>query len=64
MHVRSGEPEVSKEGVAHQGVVMLPRMDDERRELTSAPPHRLDHGRDLHKVRPRADDVDDFEHYS
>jgi hypothetical protein len=42
--------------------VVLPRMHDERRELLRPPPHRLDNRRDLHKVRARPHDVDNFEH--
>ena len=62
MNVGPGQAEVAEEGVRHQLVVVLPRVHDERRERARAPPHRLDHGRDLHEVGPRPDDVDDLDH--
>ena len=62
VYIRLRQSEVAEERVRHLRVVVLPRVHDERRELARAPPHRLHHGRDLHEVRTRADDVDDFEH--
>jgi hypothetical protein len=43
---------------------MLARMNYKRRKLTFTPLHLCHDGRNLHKVRPRADNVDNFEHYS
>jgi hypothetical protein len=64
VYVGTGQPEVAEEVVAHPRVVVLPGVYDQRRELPRAPPHRLHQRRDLHKIRPRPHDVDDFEHYS
>ena len=62
IHVRLRQAEIVEEGVGHLRVVVLPRMNDERRKLSLAPLHGFDNRRDLHKVGARADDVNDFEH--
>jgi hypothetical protein len=41
---------------------MLPRMQQKRHELAFTPLHRFHNGRDLHKVGPRAHDIENFQH--
>ena len=48
-----------KENVGHQLVVVLARMNQ---RLPCLADQRAVHGRDLHEVRPRADDMDDVHH--
>ena len=62
MHVWFGKFEVAKKRVGHCGVVVLSGVDHERMELRWTAFHRGDNRRHLHKIRPRANDVDYFEH--
>jgi len=54
--------EIGKERIGHGHVVMLAGVDHERLKLARTPFHRGDNRRHLHEIRPRADDVYDFEH--
>src|SRR5712691_11871335 len=62
MDVRLRQIEIAEEGVGHGRVVVLARMNDQRRKLSFAPLHCFDNWRDLHEVWPRAYNVDYFEH--
>ena len=56
--MRPGKRELREENVLHDRVVVLAGVDQPLLEV-AAPLERGVHGRDLHVVRPRADDVDD-----
>ena len=60
--VGMGDAEVCKERLAHRFVVMLAGVHQQRLETSGAAAHLVDHRSDFHEVRPRADDVGDFQH--
>src|SRR5262245_27914210 len=62
MSVWLREVEVAKERVRHGRVVVLAGVYDEGLEARGTLLHGGDDRRHLHEVRPRTDDVNDFQH--
>ena len=62
VEVGTRQAEIAKESVRHRLVVVLPGVDEHLRDFVRALPDLVDERRDLHEVRPRADDVQKLEH--
>ena len=60
--VRPREPELLEEDAGHRAVVVLAGVDEALRRSTGRRRSARDDRRDLHEVRPRADDVEDLGH--
>src|SRR5215510_3439613 len=63
MRVWLRQIEVVKKQIGHRRVVVLAGVNDEGLEAGGTLLHRGHDRRHLHEVRPRTDDVDDFQHF-